>query len=122
MDKKERMKLCKELCYKVDYEILDGTHEYPKHIRLRGIGDIWATTGTLKLNGDKNFYKGSKGVCKLAEVLDKKHVTLHVKKGMRQDIDELKACFEALNNQVQHLTECLESMQYDIEMMSQPIN
>lgn len=117
MDKKERMKICKELCYEADYDILDGTHDYPKHIRLNGIGDIWPTTGTLKLNGNKNWFKGSKGVYKLAEVLGKKDNVLHVKKGMRQDINELKSYFEGINEQVKHLTECMESIQHDIELL-----
>lgn len=117
MDKKERMKLCKELCYKADYEILNGTHEYPKHIRLIGIGDIWPTTGTLKVNGDKNFYKGTKGVFKLAELLGKKDTILHVKKGMRKEINDLKVYFEALNEQMKNLTDCMETMMHDIELL-----
>lgn len=122
MNKQEIMQVCKELCYKADYEILDGTHEYPKHIRLIGIGDIWPTTGTLKLNGNKSWFKKSKGVYKLAELLGCKDKILNVKKGMRQEINDLKAYFEALNEQVKHLTECMESIQYDIEMMNPKIN
>lgn len=117
MDKEERIRLCKELCYKADYEILNGTHEYPKHIRLNGVGDIWPTTGTLKLNGSKDFYKGSKGVYKLAEVLGNKDAVLNVKKGMRQEINDLKSYVKYLNEQVKHLTGCVESIQYDIEIL-----
>lgn len=115
MDKKERMKIIKELCYKADYELLDGTHEYPKHIRLNGIGDIWPTTGTLKLNGKGGFFKGSKGAYKLAEVLGKQSTVLNVKKGMRQEINDIKKLFEAMNEQVIHLTECLEDIQFTLE-------
>jgi hypothetical protein len=117
MNKKEVMKVCKELCYKASYEILSGTHEYPTHIRLDGIGDIWPTTGTLKLNGQKNFFKSSKGVYKLAEILESKTEILHVKKGMRVEINDLKSYFEAMSEQIKHLTECLESVQYDLETL-----
>ena len=117
MNKKEIMKICKELCYKSSYEILNGSHEHPTHIRLDGIGDIWPTTGTLKLNGQKSFFKGAKGVYKLAEILESKTEILHVKKGMRAEINDLKAYIEAMNEQIKHLTEFLESVQYDIETL-----
>lgn len=111
------MSICKELCYKADYEILDGTHEYPKHIRLNGIGDIWPTTGTLKLNGSKAWFKKAKGVYKLADILGSGDKILNVKKGMRTEINDLKNYFEALNEQVKHLTECMEAIQHDIELL-----
>ena len=112
MDKKERMALCKELCYKVDYTILGGDHEYPKHIRLNGIGDIWPTTGTLKLNGNKNFYKGAKGVFKLAETLGEKDTILHVKKGMRKEIDHLKKVISDQNAAIENLFGRLEGVEF----------
>jgi len=117
MNKKDIMRICKELCYAADYKILDGTVERPKHIRLKGIGDIWPTTGTLKLNGKNGFYKKESGVYKLGEILKGGDKVLGVKKRMRQEIDDLKSYFEALNEQVKHLTECMEAIQHDIELL-----
>lgn len=116
MDKKERMKLCKELCYKADYEILDGTHEYPKHIRLNGIGDIWPTTGTLKLNGSKAWFKKDRGVYKLAEILEKS-IPKNVKPKLAVRMEHLESQLDAMFNQVKELTECMESVMHDIELL-----
>ena len=120
MNKQERMKIVKDLAFTQDYTILDGTHEYPKHIRINGICDIWPTTGTLKINGNKGFFKGSKGVYKFAEILDKKLAVLDVKKGMREEINELKQIIKSMDIQLNHLTECMEDIQFTIESTQLP--
>ena len=117
MNKKEIMRLIKELCFTQDYEILNGTHEYPKHIRLNGIGDVWPTTGTLKLNGDKVFYKKMAGLNKLASVLDKKINPDEVKKKMIDRISELENLLEAALNQITELTEYAESMDERLSLL-----
>ena len=115
MNKQERMKIVKDLAFTQDYTILDGTHEYPKHIRLDGICDIWPTTGTLKINGKSGFLKGDKGVNKFAEILNKKISPEAVKSSMRKEIDTLKQTVKSMDLQIKHLTECMEDMQFTIE-------
>lgn len=115
MNKQERMKLIRDLIKNEKYQILSGDEQFPTHIRIHDICDVWPTTGTIKLHGKNQFYKASKGVYKLAQLLNKTDKALNVKKGMRDEINHLKTLFESMNEQVKHLTECVEDMQFTLE-------
>lgn len=49
------------------YEILDGSPELPKHIRIAGWGDIWPSTSTFR-HGEKWYRKDYKKLCKMLSV------------------------------------------------------
>jgi len=105
---KEANKIIKELCYSTGYQILDGTHERPKHIRLLDLDlDVWPTTGTVS-NRKGKYYKGERGLNYLAELLGRK--VENKKASMTNRIDELE-------RQVVDLIEVVEDLQFTIEIL-----
>ncbi len=111
MKKTERLRLIKEMCYRVDYQLLSGTHERPTHIRIDDIGDVWPTTGTLKLNNTKGYIKGDRGMYKLAEVLDVIMPEAVAKTKVSDRCMILENEVKSLKEEIKHLTQCMEDQQ-----------
>ncbi len=118
MNKKEKLNLIKKLAYKKDYEILAGTHEFPSHIRINDICDIWSN-GTLKIHGKHGFIKGDKGLNRFAQLMGDAKTPDSIKKSMRAEIDSLKHLnikqgekIKGLNVALHNVYERLEELEF----------
>jgi hypothetical protein len=111
MNKKEKLNLIKELAYKKDYEILAGTHEFPSHIRINDICDIWSN-GTLKIHGKHGFIKGDKGLNRFAQLMGDEKTPDSIKKSMRAEIDSLKQIVEKQEAAISNLFNRLEEVEF----------
>lgn len=111
MNKKEKLNLIKKLAYKKDYEILAGTHEFPSHIRINNICDIWSN-GTLKIHGKHGFIKGDKGLNRFAQLMGDAKTPDSIKKSMRAEIDSLKQIVEKQEAAISNLFDRLEEVEF----------
>ena len=80
-----------------NYEILDGSDHAPKHIRVKGWGDIWPSTGTYKKG--KKFVR--KNIPQLITSLGSDYI--EPKKKVRIDIEAVLKRLAALEEYVSHL-------------------